>query len=82
MVVDCLVLVAILLGEPECDALALALAGAAVPVICAPNWLEATMVTSARCGRSGVQALGDLLGAAEVQVEAADADLVQRAVDS
>ncbi len=46
MVVDCLVLVAILLGEPECDALALALAGAEVPVICAPNWLEATMVIS------------------------------------
>ena len=33
MVVDCLALVAILLGEPECDALALALAGAEMPVM-------------------------------------------------
>ena len=82
MVVDCLALVAILLGEPECDALALALAGAEMTVICAPNWLEAMMVISARLGRPGVQALGELLDAAEVQIEPADADLVQTAFDS
>ena len=61
MVVDRSALVAILLGEPEGDALALALAGAEMPVICAPNWLEAMMVISARLGRPGVQALGELL---------------------
>lgn len=51
MVVDSSALVAILLGEPEGDALALALAGAAMPVI------------SARLGRPGVQALSELLHA-------------------
>ena len=58
MVVDSSALVAILLGEPECDALAFALADAEMPVICAPNWLEAMMVISARLGRPGVQAKG------------------------
>lgn len=82
MVVDSSALVAILLGEPECDALALALAGAEMPVICAPNWLEAMMVILARLGRPGVQALGELLDAAEVQVEPADAELVQTAFDA
>ena len=79
MVVDSSALVAILLGEPECDALALALAGAEMPVICAANWLETMMVISARLGRPGVQALGELLDATEVQVEPADAELVRTA---
>ncbi len=82
MVVDRSALIAILLGEPEGDALAVALAGAEMPVICAPNWLEAMMVISARLGRPGVQALSDLLDAAEVQVEPADAELVQTAFDA
>lgn len=82
MVIDSSALVAILLGEAECDALAVALAGAQEPVICAPNWLEAMMVISARLGRVGVQALSELLGAADVQVEPADAELVQTAFDA
>jgi uncharacterized protein with PIN domain len=45
MVVDRSALIAILLGEPEGDALAVALAGADMPVICAPNWLVAMMVS-------------------------------------
>jgi ribonuclease VapC len=53
MVIDSSALVAILLGDPECDALAVALAGAEMPVICTPNWLEAMMVISARLGRPG-----------------------------
>ncbi len=53
-----------------------------MPVICAPNWLEAMMVISARLGRPGVQALGELLDAAEVRIEPADADLVQTAFDA
>ena len=81
MVVDNSALVAIPLGEPEGDALTLALAGAAMPVICAPNWLEAMMVISARLGHPGVQALGELLDAAEVRIEPADADLLQTAFD-
>lgn len=82
MVVDSSALVAILLGEAGCDALAATLASAQGPVICAPNWLEAMMVISARLGRPGVLALGELLDAAEVQVEPADAGLVQQAFDA
>jgi len=82
MVVDSSALIAILLGEPEGEALAAALTGAEMPVICAPNWLEAMMLISARLGHPGVQALSDLLDAAEVQVEPADAELVQTAFDA
>ncbi len=86
MVIDSSALVAILLGEPGCDALATKLAGARTgrhtPVICAANWLEAMMVISARLGPPGVQALGELLSAAEVQVAPADAELVQTAFDA
>jgi ribonuclease VapC len=79
MVIDSSALVAILLGEPGCDAFAIKLSGAQQPVICAANWLEAMMVISARLGPAGVQALGELLDAAEVLVVPADADLVQTA---
>ncbi len=82
MVVDSSALVAILLGEAESDALALALAGAEMPVICAPNWLEAMMVIATRLGGAGVKALGELLEAAEVQVEPADVELAQTAFEA
>ena len=79
MVIDSSALAAILLGEPGCDALAIKLSAAERPVICAANWLEAMMVISARLGAAGVQALGELLDAAEVLVAPADAELVQTA---
>ena len=82
MVVDSSALVAILLGEPESDALAVALAAAEMPVICAPNWLEAMMVTTARLGRPGVLGLADLLDVAGVQIEPADAGLAETAFDA
>ena len=82
MVVDSSALVAILLGEPEGDALAVALAAAEMPVICAPNWLEAMMVTTVRLGRPGVLALAELLDAASVRIEPADAGLAETAFDA
>lgn len=82
MVIDSSALVAILLGEPGCDALAIRLSGARGPAICAANWLEAMIVISARLGPPGVQALGELLDAAAVQVVPADAQLVQIAFDA
>ena len=82
MVIDSSALVAILLGEPGCDALAVTLSGAQRPLICAANWLEAMMLISARLGPPGVQALGELLDAAAVQVAPADAELVQTAFDA
>jgi ribonuclease VapC len=82
MVIDSSALVAILLGEPGCDALAIKLSGAQRPVICAANWLEAMIVISARLGPPGVQALGELLVAAEALVVPADAEMVQTAFDA
>ena len=82
MVIDSSALVAILLGEPGGDALAVKLSGAPRPVICAANWLEAMMVISARLGPPGVQALGELLAAAGVQVAPVDAELVQTAFEA
>jgi ribonuclease VapC len=82
VVIDSSALVAILLGEPGCDELAVKLSGAQRPVICAANWLEAMMVVSARLGAPGVHALGELLDAAEVQVAPADAELVQTAFEA
>ncbi len=76
------VLVAILMFEAKCDALALALAGAQTPVICAPNGLEAMIVITTRLGGPGVQALSELLDAADVQVEPADAELAQTAFEA
>lgn len=82
MVIDSSALVAILLGEPGCDALAIKLSGAHRPVICAANWLEAMMVVSTRLGPPGVPALRELLDAAAVQVAPADAELVQTAFEA
>ena len=82
MVVDSSALVAILLGEPGSEALAIKLAGARRPVICAANWLEAMMVISARLGPPGTHALCELLDVAEVLVEPADTELVHTAFDA
>ena len=82
MVVDTSALVAILLGEPGADVLAGTLSQAQRPAICAAHWLEAMMVVSARLGAPGVPALSELLDAAEMQIEAADADLVQTAFEA
>lgn len=82
MVIDSSALVAILLGEPGSDGLALKLAGANRPVICAANWLETMMVISARLGPPGMTALRELLEAAEVLIAPADAELVQTAFDA
>lgn len=82
MVIDSSALVAILMGEPGCDALAVKLSGAPRPVICAANRLEAMMVISARLGPPGVQALGELLEAADVLIAPADAELVQTAFEA
>jgi ribonuclease VapC len=79
MVIDSSALVAILLGEPGCDALAVKLSSAHRPVICAANWLETMMVIGARLGPPGVPALRELLDAAQVHIAPADAELVQTA---
>jgi len=57
VVVDSSALIAILLGEPEGDALAVELATAPSSTISAPDWLEDMMVISARLGGQGELAL-------------------------
>ena len=79
MVVDTSALVAILLGEEQADALSQSLANADAAVISAPNWLETMIVVRARLGEPGTQALLQLMDAAQLMIEPADAALVQRA---
>ena len=82
MVIDSSALVAILLGEPGADELAVKLAAAQQPVISAANWLEAMMVVSARLGPAGALALGELLEAAGVLTAPVDAELAQTALNA
>ncbi|MEN3111176.1 type II toxin-antitoxin system VapC family toxin [Uliginosibacterium paludis] len=72
MIIDSSALVAILLGEPEAEALAEALACADAPRISAANWLEAMIVITTRLGDAGTQALEELLDAAAIRIEATD----------
>lgn len=72
MIIDSSALVAILLGEPEADALADALAHADAPRISAANWFEAMIVITTRLGDAGTQALEELLEAAAIRIEATD----------
>jgi len=82
MVVDSSALIAILLGEPDGDALAVTLAEAPSATISAPNWLEAMMVISARLGSQGELALTELVDAAGVDIDPADADLARLAFEA
>lgn len=73
MVVDTSALVAILLGEPECDAFIALIADAPDPLISAATLLEASIVMQTRGGDAGVGDLDDLLAALSVRTVAVDA---------
>jgi len=79
VVVDSSALIAILLGEPESDALAVKLATATSSTISAPNWLEAMMVISARLGGQGELALAELVDTVGMDIDPADAELASLA---
>jgi ribonuclease VapC len=72
VVLDTSALLAILLREPEHDALAERLANADDPLISAATLLEASMVMQAKTGDDGVDALDALLAAASVRCIAVD----------
>lgn len=72
VVVDTSALLAILLREPEHDALAELLANAGDPLISAATLLEASIVMQAKTGDDGVDALDRLLDAASVRCIAVD----------
>ena len=80
MVVDSSALISILLGEPEADALACALAYSADTAMTAANWLETALVITSRVGSQGERLLGDLMERAGVQVVAVDSGLARWAL--
>ena len=82
MIVDRSALMAILLGEPEGQALAETMAHADELSLAAPNWLEAMIVIRARLGARGTRALLELVAAANIVVEPADLALTRRAFDA
>ena len=82
MIVDSSALMAILLGEPEGQALAEAMARADELSLAAPNWLEAMIVIRARLGAAGTRALLELVAAANIVVEPAGLALTQGAFDA
>jgi ribonuclease VapC len=74
MVIDASALLAILLGEPEAQALAEAIAGDPKRLVGAVSALEAAIVIHARKGAAGVRELDLLLHTARVTVVSLDAD--------
>ncbi|MFZ9961602.1 MAG: type II toxin-antitoxin system VapC family toxin [Candidatus Limnocylindrus sp.] len=68
MVIDTSAIVAILLGEPEADALIATIAAAQERVIGAPTLVEAAAILSARKGPAGEVALDALLQRLEIEV--------------
>jgi len=74
VVVDTSALLAILLGEPECDRYIALLVEAEDPVISTGTLVEASNVMQARAGDDGVSDLDDLLAVAAVRPIAVDAD--------
>jgi ribonuclease VapC len=72
VVLDTSALLAILLREPEHDALAELLADAEDPLISAATLLEASIVMQVKTGDDGVVALDALLAAASVRCIAVD----------
>lgn len=74
MVIDASALLAILLGEPEAEAFARALAGDPKRLIGALSVLEASIVMLARKGPAGVRELDLLLHAAGATIVSLDED--------
>jgi ribonuclease VapC len=68
MVLDTSAVVAILLAEPEADAMVRAVAAAERRLIGAPTWIEASAVMVAKKGTAGEVALDALLERLEVEV--------------
>lgn len=82
MVVDTSALVAILLGEPECDQFIGALAEADDPVISAGTLLEVSIVVRNKLGDAGLADLDELLATAGVRCVAVDLAQVRAARDA
>jgi ribonuclease VapC len=82
MVVDSSALISILLGEPEADAFAEALARPERRFMSAFNWLEASMVIEARKGLPGARLFNELASGCGIEVMPFDAGQAEVALDA
>lgn len=81
MVVDTSALLAVVLGEPDAERYAVALAAAPRLLIAAPTWLEAAIVATARLGPKGHALLTELLEGLQATVVPFDGGLARLAND-
>ena len=81
MVVDTSALMAVVLGEPDAERYAGALAAAPRLLIAAPTWLEAAIVATARLGPEGHALLTELLEGLQATVVPFDEGLARLAHD-
>ncbi len=82
MVLDTSALVAMLLGEPDCDRFIAALAEAEDPLISAGTLLETSIVVQSKLGEAGLADLDELLATAGVRCVAVDLAQVHAARDA
>ena len=81
LVVDTSALIALLLDEPQAEAIGLALADSSPVVIGAPTLVEAMIVAEARLGPEGSLALEQVIRHAEIEVAPLDESAAREAID-
>ena len=77
MVIDTSAVLAILLGEPEADHIAIAIENATPRLMSAANLLEASIVIEARKGEAGGRELDLLLYRSGIEIVTVDRDQVE-----
>jgi ribonuclease VapC len=82
MIVDTSAIVAILLGEPDADRFAAAIAGAPVRLLSAVNRVELSLVIEGRKGEVGRRALDAFLAEAGIVVADVGADQAALAIEA
>ena len=82
MVIDTSALVGILLGEPEADDFAQAIAGAPSLAISGPTWVEVSLVITARLGEQGHDLLTELLTRSNAIIAPCDDTLAYAVYDA
>lgn len=79
MVIDTSAILCVLLGESGCEGYVRALADEERCMMAAPTWLECAMVTMARLGPRGTEAMEALLDGALVEIVPFDEELSRAA---
>lgn len=81
MVVDTSAVVALLLGEPEAEAIDALLRSSAHTTISAANFVELMIVAESRSGAEGVLIVEALMRRLDIAIEAVTADVARSATD-